>query len=241
MGSACLFFSLMPSAAVLSDINQDLVDTFIAVRDIPSAVHRALSKIEFGRRSYKALRKLDSSALTRADAAARFIFLNRFCFNGLYRTNIKGQFNVPYAATGTGNLPDREELVAAARALKCAAIRCSDFATILKNVRKGDFVYLDPPYAVSNRRVFRQYDRSSFGTSDLSRLAESMHELDSKRIRFVASYAYCSEALDAFSKWPIKKVFTQRNISGFARHRRRAAELLVSNCNCRSLALNRGD
>ena len=92
-----------------------------------------------------------------------------------------------------------------------------------------DLVYLDPPYAVGNRRIFRQYGPMSFGLNDLSRLAASLESLDRKGATFVVSYAVCPEALSIFSCWHIRRVFTQRNISGFAKHRRKAAELMISN------------
>ena len=110
MGSACLFFELRPSRAVLADINDDLIRTFLAVRDHPQAVSNRLAKIPLGKRSYYFIRKQRLADMDAADAAARFIFLNRFCFNGLYRTNEAGGFNVPYAPSGTGHLPTAAEL-----------------------------------------------------------------------------------------------------------------------------------
>ena len=104
MGSACLFFDLQPKDAVLGDINNDLIRTFLAVRDHPRAVANRLTKIPLGKRSYYAIRKQRLSDLDPVEAAARFIFLNRYCFNGLYRTNEAGRFNVPYAPLGTGRL-----------------------------------------------------------------------------------------------------------------------------------------
>jgi DNA adenine methylase len=176
------------------------------------------------------LRATDPSTLDPIRRAARFLYLNRYCFNGLYRTNTSGRFNVPYAPSKSGKLPDWDAFSAAALLLSRAKLLEADFEDVLlKHVRAGDFVYLDPPYAVQNRRVFRQYDAVSFGVDDLERLAVALHALDATGARFLVSYAFCKEAIAAFKGWRITKTFVHRNISGFAQHRRLAAELLVSN------------
>ena len=174
MGSACLCFHLQPKNSLLGDINYDLVRTFLAVRDHPQAVANRLAKIPLGRRSYYSIRGQKLSEMDAADAAARFIFLNRYCFNGLYRTNQAGQFNVPFAPAGTGQLATATDLRAISKTLESCTIKYADFESILRQTRAGDLVYLDPPYAVGNRRVFSQYGPSSFGLHDLERLAESL-------------------------------------------------------------------
>jgi len=105
MGSACLFFALRPARAILGDINGDLVATYHTIREHPRAVWNALQRIPVGKTSYYATRQLNPNDLSDVNKAARFIFLNRFCFNGLYRTNLQGRFNVPYAPARTGSLP----------------------------------------------------------------------------------------------------------------------------------------
>jgi DNA adenine methylase len=114
--------------------------------------------------------------------------------------------------------------------LRRTELEVGDFETVLRRqVVSGDFVYLDPPYAVGNRRVFRQYTPDSFGSHDLVRMARLLDWLDGKGVAFVLSYAYCAEALRCFAKWERRKVYCQRNVAGFAAHRRKAAELIVSN------------
>jgi DNA adenine methylase len=229
MGSACLFFALRPKRALLGDINKELVNTFRVVRRSPALLARRLNKLPKGKRAYYRLRNQDPETLSQEAAAARFVFLNRFCFNGLFRTNAKGHFNVPYAASRTGALPDVVELERASQALKAGRLCTGDFETILERVQPGDFIYLDPPFAVANRRVFKQYGPNTFGFDDLQRLAKVLRRLEEREIAFVLSYAYCREALDLFARWPKKKVFVRRNIAGFTKCRRMAAELLVSN------------
>lgn len=230
MGSASLFFAANPSAAILSDINHELVNTFISVRDHPRAVYNRLVIIPKGKRSYKKLRKIDLASLDPLDRAARFIFLNRYCFNGIYRTNRKGVFNVPYSSSRTGDLPAWDIFLAAARLLKSADIVCEDFESVVNShVREGDFVYLDPPYAVENRRIFRQYGPQTFGLDDLKRMNDALETIDKRGAKFVLSYAYSPEAIRYFQNWERRKVFTLRNVSGFAEHRRMAAELVFTN------------
>jgi DNA adenine methylase len=230
MGSACLFFEIQPKKAIITDLNHDLIRTFEAVRDHPQAVWNRISKIPLGKESYYNIRKKRLVDMNSVDAAASFIFLNRFCFNGLYRTNDAGIFNVPYGSTGTGVIPTAGALRAVSKALLTCTIKCTDFEKTLKLTERGDFVYLDPPYAVANRRVFRQYGPGSFGLEDLQRLADELAAMDHRGVKFLLSYALCPEAEQFFQSWPHKKIYIQRNIAGFASHRRREGELLVSNC-----------
>jgi DNA adenine methylase len=229
MGSACLFFAISPQRALLSDINSALVQTFLTIQRMPSEVHKSLCRFPREKKTYLRLREESNRHVSAVYDAARFLYLNRFCFNGLFRTNLSGKFNVPYASSRTGNLPSLEELVVAAQALKAAEITAGDFQDTLNEVRRHDFVYLDPPYAVTSRRVFREYAPGSFSTEDLIRLGHSLDGIDERGAKFVVSYALCNEALRVFSKWRCRRVQVQRNIAGFAHHRRRAIELIVTN------------
>lgn len=230
MGSASLFYATRPPTAILSDINEELVRAFLAVRDHPRAIYNRLHSIPRGKASYDSLRALDPETLAPLERAARFLFLNRFCFNGIYRTNTRGAFNVPFSPSGTGDIPSQEQLIAAANALRTATILCQDFASVIRrHVRKGDFVYLDPPYAVENRRVFKQYGPQVFGLEDLKHLRDTLQLINRRGAKFVLSYAASPEARNHFGEWESKKVFIQRNVSGFAKHRRMAAELIFTN------------
>jgi DNA adenine methylase len=230
MGSACLYFKLQPKKALLSDTNNDLIRTFLAVRDHPQAVANRLAKIPVGKSSYYTIREELLADMDDVDAAARFIFLNRFCFNGLYRTNKAGRFNVPYGSEGTHRIPSATELRAVARTLCSCTIKHSDFEKTLEMTKPGDLVYLDPPYAVGNRRIFHQYGPSSFGLYDLQRLSDSLCLMDKRGVKFVLSYALCPEVTEFFSRWPHRRTYVQRNIAGFADQRRLAGEVLISNC-----------
>jgi DNA adenine methylase len=229
-GSASLFFSIQPKKAILSDLNCHLIETFEVIRNETEKVFATASSYGTGAETYYRLRRIQPRSLDAIGRAARFIYLNRYCFNGIYRTDLLGRFNVPFGSEGTGSLPSLETFQRIASLLERAALVVGDFESVVsEHVRNGDFVYLDPPYAVSNRRIFRQYGPDTFGLADLDRLANVLKRIDDAKARFVLSYAYCSEAKEAFRGWHKVRTFTQRNVSGFAEHRRRAAELIVSN------------
>jgi len=230
-GSASLFFHLAPDTALLNDINVDLINAFRALRRTPTKLHRLVSAMPATKSAYNKIRALDVDTLDATERAVRFFYLNRHCFNGIYRTNLKGDFNVPFSASGkTGAVPELERWLECAKILRNATLRSQDFETfILRNVDRGDFVYLDPPYAVSNRRVFSQYSATSFGTYDLERLSNVLFEIDARGATFVVSYAQSPETSLLLGDWHVERRHIQRNVAGFAQHRRRATEVLISN------------
>lgn len=228
-GSAILFFNLNPTRALLGDINKELISTFKTVRDHPTQVYRTLKAIPKGPVHYKRVRKENPNSLAPVKRAARFIYLNRYCFNGLYRTNLKGEFNVPYGGQKSGSIPTQEHLVGAASHLKRATLFCGDFRKTLSKVKRGDFVYLDPPYAVSNRRIFTEYGAKPFTVPDIEVLGRLLSRIENKGAKFVLSYADCSEARKTFSQWKTKRILTRRSVAGFHGARKNAYELCVTN------------
>jgi DNA adenine methylase len=179
---------------------------------------------------YYQQRAINPASLDSHHRAVRFFFLNRNCFNGIYRVNRQGSFNVPFGSSRTGALPLEAEWRAAATLLGNARLSCDDFDVFCRReVRRGDFVYLDPPYAVSNRRMFRQYAADSFGTEDMSRLRSLLSHIDRKGAKFVVSYAVSPEGLALAETWTVRRTRTLRNVAGFQQHRRRAMELIISN------------
>lgn len=229
-GSACLFFYLGPSKALLSDINRELITTYQQIKGSVHDVYHALTRFKsITSEAYYAARALDPQSLTPTDRAARFIFLNRLCFNGLYRTNTAGVFNVPYGAKRAGNLPTFEEMSAVSSKLSHAELKCASFDVALTGIRPGDFVYLDPPYSIANRRVFNHYGANVFGTENLQILRSNLETIDSIGAQFLLSYGLSKEGLALGQGFKIKHALVQRQISGFAAHRRKARELLITN------------
>ena len=229
-GSACLFFAIKPPKAILGDLNPELIATYIEVKYRIAAVLTELKKLKpEDKEEYLALRRIDTSSMTPAARAARFIYLNRYCFNGIYRTNLLGQFNVPYSGVRCGNVPADEVFQKCARRLKSAKFVNGDFEKVLSQAQKGDLVYMDPPYAVRARRVFREYDPSTFTSEDITRLRGWMEKLNSKGINFVVSYAESDEADVLRKNFSYETVSVRRNIAGFTGSRILTNELLISN------------
>jgi DNA adenine methylase len=229
-GSACLFFHLHPSDALLGDLNEELINTYLQVKARPASVITSLGKMpDRTSEGFYRIRAQSPQSLGRVARAARFIYLNRLCFNGLYRTNMKGEFNVPFGGNRTGDMPNINEIRAAARAFKKTSFFAGPFEKVLARVKQGDFVYLDPPYSISNRRVFNNYSNDVFGINNLQRLRKELQRLDKIGIHFLLSYGLSKEGIELAKGFRTHHAVVQRQISGFSAHRRVARELLVTN------------
>jgi len=228
-GSACLFFSLNPPRAILGDLNPELIAAYLEVKYRVEGVIGHLAKLRQSKRQYLALRSLSPCRLDASVRAARFIYLNRFCFNGLYRTNLEGKFNVPYSGERCGGLPPADLLRECSRSIRRARLMNADFGGVLERAEKGDFVYMDPPFAVRARRVFREYGPSTFTHEDITRLRSWMEKLTAAHIDFVVSYAECDEADMLRKGFAYQTVSVRRNIAGFAANRTLHNEVLISN------------
>ncbi|GGL45822.1 Dam family site-specific DNA-(adenine-N6)-methyltransferase [Phycicoccus endophyticus] len=177
LGSGSLFFLLQAQDAVLNDLNQDLISTFRAVRDGPSAVHRSYAHFDvLSKDQYYAVRG-STPPKNRFERAARFLYLNRACWNGLYRVNQRGQFNVPYGAPKTASPLELANLKACSRTLRGRVqLTNLDFHASLDAAGEGDLVYLDPPYVTThNQNGFLDYNKRIFSWKDQERLAECAH------------------------------------------------------------------
>jgi DNA adenine methylase len=230
-GSACLFFDLEPKAAILGDLNEELIETYRALKHDPYLVLECIRRLRKGKFAYYKIRSQNPKWLSRFEKAARFLYLNRYCFNGIYRTNAAGVFNVPYGPPRSRLGVDENIILEAAARLKSATLISGDFSQTLLEAEKGDFVYMDPPYAIAKRRVFAQYHPNSFVVGDLKRLSSTLNVLNESGIFFAISYGDSCEARQLLKPWNPKRVWTRRHIAGFADARRGAFELLASNLN----------
>ena len=162
------------------------------------------------------------------ERAARFIYLNRFCFNGVYRTNRQGKFNVPYGVR-TGSLPTIAEFGDWAKILSHAKLIQADFEVCLSKVHAGDFVYLDPPYAGECSRDRGEYGYPRFQESDFERVLSCLKKIDKLGAKFLLSYRYSNKIRQSLSDWNIRTVLVRRHVAGFIAHRSLIREFLVSN------------
>ncbi len=228
VGSACLFFELAPTSAILGDTNAQLVEFYTVLRTDPRRLHRRLAHIPRDVASYYKWREMVPARLDKETRALRFLYLNRNCFNGIYRTNVKGEFNVPFGKK-VGAYPTAIDFARCADLLKHVKLVAQDFEKTLEGVGSGDFVYLDPPYALDSRRVFRQYGPGSFKTTDVARLGKSLKRAHARGAHFLVSYADCTASRVLAREWVSVRLPIQRHVAGFADERRRAYEWLISN------------
>jgi len=229
-GSACLFFHIQPRKALLADINFELINAYRQLKKHPTEVSKALKLFpDRSAETYYIVRAQQPNTLSAIHRAARFIFLNRLCFNGLYRTNTKGNFNVPYGGARAGEIPTKKALLAVSNTLRNASLSCASFEKILAEIKSNDFIYLDPPYSISNRRVFNNYSPDVFGKKNLRLLKNELKRLDSIGAQFLLSYGLSKEGIDLAKGFHVRHASVQRQISGFSTHRRKARELLITN------------
>jgi DNA adenine methylase len=198
VGGGAVFFGMQPESAVLSDVATDLIETYQAVKDDVEGVIERLRRMRRDKQEYYRIRA--SRPRHPSQKAARFIYLNKTCFNGLYRVNREGHFNVPFGDHGPNLLVcNRAQLRAAARALENATMRCCDFETVLQDARAGDVVYCDPPYTTAHsNNGFIEYNAHVFSWDDQRRLARLGKELVSAGVIVVVSNAYHSSLHDLY-------------------------------------------
>jgi len=229
-GSLCLFFEMRPVSAILADFNQDLIDTYRIVRAHPLLVARMLAYMEETEADYYEVRQSPVYCMDEIERAARFIFLNRNCFNGVYRTNRKGEFNVP-KGTRVGAMPNENHLRRCATALRNASLYALDFEETISMAKHGDFLYLDPPYAKTDARARGEYGNGSFSIKDLTRLKAALEKANDRGVKFLLSYAKCDDIEPIKQAWYSSEVAVVRQIAGFQQHRYKVSEVLISNLN----------
>jgi DNA adenine methylase len=232
LGGAAVFFRLAARRsfrrAVLADANSDLVDCYQAVRNNVDGVIAALRKYRNDHDQYYRVRAQDPEAMSHVERAARVIYLNRCGYNGLYRVNRSGRFNVPFGRYKRPVICDEGKLRAASLALRHAKLVCGDFTRILREVGPDDFVYFDPPYVpLSATSSFTAYAKRQFGASDQERLADVLRGLAQRKVPALLSNSYCSETRDLYLGFDLEKVPARRSINSVARGRGPIDELLV--------------
>ena len=226
-GGAC-FFHLEPQRAVLSDTNSDLIETYRAIQVDPSAVRSALKRHKTAHSDgyyYEMRSRCPSDSVERA---ARFLYLNRTCWNGLYRVNLKGEFNVPRGTKDLILLPD-EDFKDVARALAKAEVQCCDFAQTLARAQRGDLVYVDPPYTVKhNYNGFIKYNQSIFSWDDQVRLRDACFDARVRGATVIISNADHMSVRELYREADLAESVSRASvIAGKSAARQRTTELLA--------------
>lgn len=233
LGAASLFFALRPAKAVLSDLNEHLITCYESVRDAPSAVAAYLR--DHARNNtedyYYRIRDEYNQRNFSAAQASRFIYLNKTCFNGVFRVNRKGEFNVPFGDKSNPIFPDRRWLEEAGDALRRSELLTVPFEDALSTVQKGDFVYLDPPYPpINGTSYFTHYTADRFGEDSQRRLASLVKEIDRKGALFMMTNADTDliRALYNEKRFKFAELSVTRYVTCKAK-RYRIGELVITN------------
>lgn len=230
IGGGAVFFHLLPPQAVLSDLNPELINCYEIVRDQVEELIELLKRQRNEKHYFYATRKKDTGKLSALQRAARFIYLNKTCFNGLYRENRSGQFNVPFGKYKNPRICDAENLRAVSLVLQDISLKCGPFDSVLKQARKGDFVYLDPPYHPLNKTSnFTNYTKHSFRHEDQARLAEVVRTLSKRGCLVMLSNSDNELIRDLYDGFRIETVYAPRAINCKADRRGPISELLILN------------
>ena len=236
VGGGAVFFRLKAlgkiKRAVLSDVNRDLMTAYQMLRDAPEAVLAELEALA-GRTSeadFYELRAQDPDAMTAAQRTARLIYLNKTGFNGLYRVNSKGHFNVPYGRYAKPKILDRENLLRVHQALVGAGLEQGSFTAVLERAKAGDLVYFDPPYQpVSKTASFTAYAKGGFAGEDQELLASVVRELSHQGVEVLVSNSDTPliRRLYAQEGWRVDQVKAVRAINSKGSGRGAVDELLI--------------
>ncbi|HLG70655.1 MAG TPA: DNA adenine methylase [Chloroflexota bacterium] len=231
LGGGAVFFHLQPQRAVLSDLNPELINVYQVIKTSADELMRQLDDQPGTEEHYYLLRSMDLERASPVQRAARFIYLNKWCYNGLYRVNSKGQFNVPRGKFASPpRLYDEANLKNVAVLLRSADIRVGDYEFILREASYGDFVYLDPPYYVlSETANFTRYTADSFNNENQRELVEVLRTLNGKGVRFLLNNHNTDHTKRLYSDYNVYPIITNRMINSKVSGRKGARELIVTN------------
>jgi DNA adenine methylase len=228
-GSAALFFELRPQAATLADANGHLINAMRQVRDRPVELHRELAAFPRSARAYYRAREAFNARKPHGlESAILFIYLNRNCFNGLWRTNSRGTFNVPYGGKEMGANPPLSLFKGCSDALKKAKLRHQDFRKTILEADDRSFIYADPPYFTSGERTFIEYGKTSFGKDDLRDLIVELKRAAKRGAHIALTYSDAMPIKEIPARWRRTRFEITRNVGGFSGTRKKQVEVLYS-------------
>lgn len=228
VGGGALFFEVRPKMAVLSDVNVRLVRTYRGVRDHVDEVVGLLKTYPNDKLFFLVMRGKNIDAGTDAEVAAWFIYLNKTCFNGLYRVNKKGVFNVPFGDFKNPAICDEDNLRACSEALQDTVIENGDFCRVLLRALPGDFVYMDPPYVpLSATSSFTSYTAQGFGLQEQERLRDVARLLKERGAHVLLSNSSAGMVRELYKDFVVEEVMAKRSVNCQGTGRGKIAELLI--------------
>ncbi len=230
LGGGALFFAVGPRCSVLNDSNRELINCYKIVRDHPEDLEMALSKFVISEEEFYRIRSQDPDTMTPIDRAARFIFLNKTCFNGVYRVNKRGQFNTPFGHYSKVSLFDSQTLGAASIALSDAKLLCGDYKAAVEDAIPGDFIYFDPPYLpVSKFSDFKRYTKEFFYESDHEELASTFAALHKRGCLVLLSNSHHPKICALYQGFEQRTIDVPRYVNCRGDRRGSVKELLIAN------------
>lgn len=236
VGGAAVLFELQPKKAIINDYNSELINVYEVIRDYPEELieqlkfHSENNSSDYFYEVRGMDRELDYKSLSNVKKAARVIYLNKTCYNGLYRVNSAGQFNSPYGKYSNPKIVDITTIKAISKFFNQNKIKiCNgDYKETLKGLREGAFVYLDPPYMpISSSSSFTGYTEGGFSYMQQIELKEQCDRLKKKGIPFLQSNSDCMEIRELYSNYQILTVKAKRNINSKGDSRGEINEVLI--------------
>jgi len=237
VGGGALFFYLLPKNAILNDINQDLINTYRVIKENVSELITSLKKHKNEEEYFYKIRSVDRNldefkTWSDIEKASRIIYLNRCCYNGLYRVNSKGYFNAPFGKYKNPKICNEENLKLVHKVLKDVKLMNISFELCLNYAKKDDFIYFDPPYVpISESANFTSYTKSSFKKEDQIKLFNVFKELDQKGCKLLLSNSYNEFILKLYKNYQINIVYAKRAINSNPDKRGEIKEILIINNN----------
>jgi len=233
LGGGALLFEILPKKAVINDLNEELINVYKVIKEQPYDLIESLKKHKNEKEYYYKIRGLNPKLLTPVERASRFLFLNKTCFNGLYRENSKGEFNVPFGRYKNPKILDKENILSVSQYLNSNDIEIYnwDYKEVLKFAEKGDFIYLDPPYhPISKTSSFTKYTRYNFTETNQIELAKEYERLDKKGCFVMLTNSNTPLIRELYKNYEIIEVITNRAINSKANKRKNAVkELIIKN------------
>lgn len=230
LGGAAVFFHLQPAESFLYDLNPQLIEVYSVVRENVEELISALKIHHNDREYFYEIRAQQPNELTSIQRAARFIFLNRTCYNGLYRVNRQGQFNVPFGKYKNPTICDEHGLRLASSSLQQAHLEVADFEVVLGVAERDDLVYFDPPYEpLSPTSSFTSYTSDGFNSADQRRLVDTFRTLDARGCLLMLSNSSAPLIYELYQGFHIHEINARRAINSKANGRGIIKELLITN------------
>lgn len=239
IGGGALFFALKTEArigkSIVSDLNGDLLNLYKVTQKEPLSLWESLEDMKYGNTPddyYSARREFnrEKDSMMPHERAALFLYLNKHCYNGLFRVNSMGEFNVPFGKYVNPSIPKKENIMKVSKALEDTRIVQGDFDEILSEASLEDFAYLDPPYfPISTTSSFTDYQAAGFGIIEQKRLAKTFQELDKKGVNLMLSNSATSEILQLYEQFNVKIIEARRMINSNSNGRGTVKEVVITN------------